>query len=218
MKYSLIIITALVLILFSVYLILQKNALEDEENNEQIRPIRFSRETPQGWTDSPSLSLIPDTAISGFANGKVFEAKSVFFEPLFGKWSMVISDKDLESPLNIITGAQSINIRLDEKPDVNKIIQKDLSYGGGYFQIMRKDNPEETVSWNSENTYIIKFTEWEAREWDPQGDLFQYAGRASGKIFISYTGCDSGNFDDAFVAGTFTDAVIRYLGEPELEY
>lgn len=177
-----------------------------------------TRQTPEGWTDKPSLDVIPDEPVKGMANSVPFEANAVYFEPVFGKWSMIISDGVLDSPTGFIMQAQSINVSLPELPEKGKIIEKDMEYGDGYFHIRKKDDPEEFTSWNSNNAFIIEFTEWELNEWDPEKDMFQVAGKASGRIYISYQGWDSGDFDDSYAAGTFTDAVIRYMGEPELEY
>ncbi len=170
------------------------------------------------WTAEPALELIPDAPIKGMANGTPFEGKTVYFEPMFGKWTMVISDGELSSPTGFVSDAQSININLPELPEAGKTIRKDMDYGDGYFQIRKKDDPESTTSWNSDNAFIVKFTKWEICEYNPEGDMFQVAGKASGMVFVSYKGWDTGEFDNSFAAGTFTDAVIRYMGEPELEY
>ena len=192
------------------------------KKEQPVKPVPEKEPAPAEvkleWTAEPALELIPDAPIKGQANGAPFEGKTVYFEPLFGKWNMVISDGTLETPTGFLSNAQSINISLPEPPEAGKVISKEMNYGDGYFQITKKDNPEETTSWNSDNAFIVKFTEWEVQDYDLEGEMFQVAGKASGMVYVSYKGWDSGDFDNSFAAGTFKDAVIRYMGEPELEY
>lgn len=169
------------------------------------------------WTDNPTVEMIPDTPVKGEANGAEFIAADIYFEPRFGDWRMVITDKKLPAPDSMSSGGQSINIDMPEEPQAGSIFTKSLEYGNGYFQINKRDNPEETTSWNADNAYAIEITHWEADEYDPDGELFQLAGKASGKVFVVYSGEGWEGFDNSWAAGTFTDVPVRYLGEPDLD-
>lgn len=163
-----------------------------------------------------TLDMIPDSPIKGGANGVEFIAQAIYFEPLFGQWCMVISDTALSSPTGILTEGQSVHIYLSESLEAGMVYSKELSYGDGYFQI-RKQNDSSTTSWNADNAYILMITKWEVGAYDPEGDLFQLAGKASGKLFIIYSGEGMDDFENSWIAGTFKDVPVRYMGEPDFE-
>ena len=165
------------------------------------------------WTAAPTLDAIPDGAIKGMANGVPFEVKSVVIQPSFGKWSIKLWDKELKRPTGIAMGGQSINLSLPPGQIAAGFKRvKALKYGDGYFQIRKDPKTDKTTSWNAKNAYAIEITKWDVKPHDPKGRIFQYAGRASGRIAVVYKGY--GDFKDSYAAGTFTNAVVRYMGKP----
>ncbi len=164
------------------------------------------------WTDAPTLESIPSKPAQGEANGKPMKIETVVFEPSNDAWRLILSDKRFDSPTAIMMGGQSVNISLTEEPAAGRTMTRKAEYGGGYFQINKVDNPSETTSWNGTNSWVIQITKWEVKPYDPAGEMFQEAGKASGRVVVVYqAGAD---FKNSWVAGTFEDATVRYMGKP----
>jgi hypothetical protein len=169
---------------------------------------------PYAWTEAPTLETIPLVPAAGMANGKPMGVTTVLFEPGTSAWKLVLSDKALEGPTGLITSGQSVNIDLPEAPAAGKNWTRKMEYGAGYFQINNDPaNLEATTSWNADNAWVIEVTKWDVKPWDEAGPLFQEAGKASGKISVCYKGDPTG-IQSSWIAGTFTDAVVRYMGKP----
>ena len=165
------------------------------------------------WTETPAVMQIPATPLSGMANGRPFSAASVVFEPGSDQWRMIIRDQPLTDPTAVLTGGQSINIDLPEFPTTGANFTRPMEYGDGYWQIGNDPaNPESTTSWNADNAWALEITNWQAADYDESGSLFQNAGTASGKIAICYKG--GGSIQNSWVAGTFENATVRYMGKP----
>ncbi|MBW2276284.1 MAG: hypothetical protein JRF63_02260 [Deltaproteobacteria bacterium] len=165
------------------------------------------------WTETPAVTQIPVTPLSGMANGKPFAAASVIFEPGSDSWRLIIRDQPLSEPTAVLTGGQSINIDLPEFPATGANFVRPMEYGDGYFQIGNDPaNAESTTSWNADNAWALEITNWQASDYDSSGSLFQNAGVASGKIAVCYKG--GGSIQNSWVAGTFENATVRYMGEP----
>jgi hypothetical protein len=169
---------------------------------------------PYTWTETPALETIPQMPAAGMANGKPMGVAAVIFEPGTTAWKLVLADKPLDSPTGLITSGQSVNIDLTEAPIAGKSWTRKMEYGAGYFQINNDPaNPEATTSWNASNAWVLEITKWEVKPWDAAGPLFQEAGKASGRIAVCYKGDPTG-IQSSWIAGTFTDAVVRYMGKP----
>jgi hypothetical protein len=184
--------------------------------------LTFSAEAPAGpgFTAAPTFEKIPRGPIKGAANGRPFEAKAVYFEVNFGKWDMVIADQPLDKPTGFLKNAQYVNLTIPEPPAAGTKFTRKMAYGDGFFQIMQeKPDPTKTTSWNSENAWVVEFTKWDAKPYDKNGSMFQQGGAASGRVYAVYKGSDdAGRIKSSWVAGEFTDAPIRYMGEPEFKY
>jgi hypothetical protein len=166
------------------------------------------------WTEAPTLETIPLVPAAGMANGKPMGVAAVVFEPGTTAWKLVLADKALEGPTGLITSGQSVNIDLPEAPAAGKNWTRKMEYGAGYFQINNDPaNAEATTSWNADNAWVLEVTKWDVKPWDANGPLFQEAGKASGKISVCYKGDPTG-IQSSWIAGTFTDAVVRYMGKP----
>ena len=165
------------------------------------------------YSENPTLALIPPGPIKGEANGKPIEIKAVVFEPTSnGNWIVQLCEDPFADPTQVLWEGEYVYFELPESPAGNKIIAKPMEFGGGFFQIEKPDEPGEKTSWNAENAWVIEIIDWEAKPWDPEGDVFQTAGTASGRVAVCYQGY--GDFKDSWVAGNFDRAVIRYMGEP----
>lgn len=169
---------------------------------------------PGAYTEKPNAQFIPEGPITGSANGAKFECAQVVVEPSLGKWSLNILSSKLEKPLGFSDfNSESVTITLPGHPETGKVFQKDMKYGDGYFQVKDGDG---TTSWNASNSYYVEFTKWDAKEYNKKNGMFQVAGKASGKVYVAYKG--GGSFKESVVAGTFEDAIVRYMGEPEFKY
>jgi len=168
------------------------------------------------YTESPGFHKIPKGPVRGIANNKIFEAKTIIFRHRFRKWSLEIWDtkiSNLLSPLSPPDPAQHIKINLSEEPALGKTMTKPMSMGHGWFQIQKIEEPAETISWNSENTWVLDITKWDRRPWDQNGDIYvQQLGTASGRVYVSYRG-NEGSFGNSGVAGEFKNAYIIYERE-----
>ena len=180
----------------------------DVGTKKDVPPVNFS------YTESPTIAMIPESPIRGEANGKPFEVKTVVFQPGRGEnWDLYLLDTKLEDPLDVLLEGQYIAIQLTERPGAGVTMTRPLDFGDGLFQIGEIDTPEETTSWNSPNAWAIEITQWDVRPWNPDGEIFQVAGTAAGKVAVCYQG--SCGFADSWAAGTFTNAVVRYMGPPK---
>ena len=173
---------------------------------------------PKKWeyTESPNLGMIPPEPVKGMADGRPLEIKSVIFQPFFDNWSMELCDTAPEEPLDIGFSTEYIKIDLPRDIKVGSVFIHPMEWAGGdsLFQIKKKDE-EGTTSWNSNAAWAIEITQWDVKPFDQEGDIFQEAGVASGRVYICYQG--SAGFLNSGVAGVFHNAVVRYMGDPEWE-
>ncbi|MEM9069923.1 MAG: hypothetical protein AAGE52_15530 [Myxococcota bacterium] len=167
------------------------------------------------YTESPTAESIPNSPAMANANGREIEIKTVVFQPRFNSWSMTLTTAELDRPTGILpAGAESINLTdLPQELAAGTFTHSIDESGGGYFQIKKIDDPESTTSWNTRLAYVLEITEWNGQPYDPEGRLFQEAGTASGKVVAVFRGREGG-FANSWVAGTFEDATVRYMGKP----
>lgn len=181
-----------------------------------------SRKIAEGYgmtfSETATDEIIPALPIRGFANGEAFQAQTVAFaQGTSRKWRLEISDYVFD----VLKGVgyaryeqkdlQTIYINLPQEPAVGKKLSKDMSYGGGYFQIKTSPSSSETTSWNTSIAYAIEIASWnkEASVDGPCGN--PDVGRASGKLYISFKGSGLG-FTNSWVSGEFKDVPIIYCG------
>ncbi len=169
---------------------------------------------PYQWIDKPVIDTVPQAPLGGMANGRPFNTQAIVIEPIGDKWKMKIHDKPLEAPTSLIMGGQALTIDLPFHPGVGAKFTREMAYGDGYFQISNDPtNLEATTSWNAENAWAIEITKWEVADYDPDGDLYQMAGTASGRIAVCYKGNPTG-IQNSWLAGDFEDVTVRYMGKP----
>ena len=181
-----------------------------------------SRKIAEGYgmtySETATDEIIPALPIRGFANGEAFQGQTVAFaQGTPGKWRLEISDHVFD----VLKGVgyaryerkdlQTIYINLPQEPMVGDKLGKDMSYGGGYFQIKTSPSSNETTSWNTSIAYAIEIASWNkgASIDGPCGnpDL----GSASGKLYISFKGSER-SFTHSWVSGEFKDVPIIYCG------
>lgn len=167
------------------------------------------------YTEELSADVIPNSPVTAMANGRPIEIKTVLFQPRFNEWGMTLSTAELDRPTAILAGMkEAVNLSdLPQEMGVGTYTHGIDESGGGYFQIQKIDEPERTTSWNTNTAYHLEITEWTAGDYDPEGSMFQEAGRASGKVVAVFRGRE-GSFANSWVAGTFENAVVRYMGRP----
>ena len=172
------------------------------------------------YTETPTLGTIPAWTVRGKANGEPFQAKTIIFSPFVSKWRLQIIDTEVD-PLKGIAIArldkpeiQVINIDLPNEPKDGDVMKKEISFGGGYFQIKTSPDSRGTTSWNTDNAWIIQITEWEKKPWIEGEGTFQQVGKASGRLYVSFKGSEQG-FRNSWISGTFEDAAIVYYGKPQ---
>ena len=182
-----------------------------------------SRRIAEGYgmtfSETATDEIIPALPIRGFANGEAFQGQTVAFrQGTSGKWRLEISD----TAFDVLKGVgyarfeqknlQTIYINLAQEPAVGNKLGKEMSYGGGYFQIRTSPSSKETTSWNTSIAYAIEIAGWnkEASVDGPCGnpDL----GSASGKLYISFKGSEL-SFANSWVSGEFKDVPIIYCGK-----
>ncbi len=164
------------------------------------------------YTEAPTIDKVPATPPEGLANGRPLKIQTVLIQPGLGGWDLVLLERKMDKPTDVGGGGQSVNIELPERPIKGKLYTHKMSYGGGYFQI-GKTKVDDTTSWNADNAWVLRFGEFAAKPYDPKGEMFQVAGKAAGKIAVCYKAAS--DIKASWVAGTFTDAIVRYMGKPE---
>ena len=167
------------------------------------------------WTTTPTLEGIPATAVTGEVHGATFPVAQVVFEPTRRGWSVVLLERPLPDPAAPVSGMRFLRVDLPAEPAVGVVQQRALALGGAMFHVDIPDEPGSFTMWNADNAWVLELTEWNVRPWDPAGPEVQPAGRAAGRLAVCYRG--GGAFRNAWVAGTFEDALVRYTGEPRFE-
>ena len=194
--------------------------LQQEAPREEIQRIAPEPEkvvsAPKefSFTDTPTLAMVPEGPVRGEVNGETFTVKTIILQPGYGgKWDIYLMEEKMEDPTDVMMEGQYFDLQLNKGPGAGVTMDHPMEFGDGFCQTRKIKNPDETTSWNSDNAWVLEITEWDVKDWDPDGDIFQVAGTASGKVAVCYKG--SCGFADSWAAGTFTGAVIRYMGKPD---
>lgn len=169
------------------------------------------------YSETATDEVIPALPITGVANGSGFQARTVAFaQRTQGKWELLISDYEFD----VIKGEgyarsekkdlQVIHIDFPNEPQAGRKYTREMSYGGGYFQIKHPQDSDETTSWNTSIAYAIEIEKWlkDATVGEPPC-ANPDTGTASGKLFISFKGSEEGPYN-SWVSGEFRDVPIIY--------
>ncbi|MCA9558491.1 MAG: hypothetical protein H6704_11725 [Myxococcales bacterium] len=166
------------------------------------------------WTETPTFEGIPAAPAGGMVNGKPFPVVTVLVEPGLKGWKIAFHDQPLKRPTGLIVGSHHLDLHLQgDTPAVGSKYEKKMTFGGGYWQVPKPgDDSGGATSWNASNAYVLEFTQWDVKPYDPEGPVFQEGGTASGRVAVNYKG--SGDFQNSWLAGTFENATVRYMGKP----
>jgi|GEM_PF-3374836 len=167
------------------------------------------------WTESPTLEAIPDAPVAGEVHGAPFPVAQVLFETGRHEWRMYFLEKPLPDPTAAIEGMRFLRVNLPSDPAVGSVQQHPLAYGGALFYVDVPGAPGDFTLWTADNAWVLELTEWNVRPWDPAGPEVQVAGRAAGRVAVCYRG--GGNYRNAWVAGRFAGAIVRYTREPRFD-
>jgi hypothetical protein len=174
-----------------------------------VGPSRFQ------WTRTPTPAGIPAAPVSGEVHGKPFPVAQVVFEPSRRGWTVLLLERPLPEPTAAVSQMRFLRVDLPAEPAVGQLQQRALAPGGALFQVELPDDPASYTLWTADNAWVLELSEWDVRPWDPAGPAIQVAGRAAGRIAVCYEG--GGDFRNAWVAGSFAEALVRYTGEPRFE-
>lgn len=188
-----------------------KQESKKEEPKKEVIPITSTFK----FTLEPTLEMIPDEPVQGAANGEGFNPKAITIEPKFNSWYIILYENPLESPESTFPEGQYLNVELPKAPKPGEVLTRENATGGGWWQMKSSDDKTQLTSLNASHAYVIQFTEWELKKWDPKGPNVQIAGKASGKLAVCYQGFS--DYKDSWVAGTFKDVPVRYVGKPDIK-
>lgn len=166
------------------------------------------------WTETPTFEGIPAAPVGGMVNGAPFGVVTVLIEPGLKGWKIAFHDQALKRPTGLIVGSHHLDLHLQgDTPAAGSKYEKKMSFGGGYWQVPKPgDTGGGATSWNASNAYVLEFTQWDVKPYDTEGPVFQEGGTASGRVAVNYKG--SGDFQNSWMAGTFENATVRYMGKP----
>jgi len=167
------------------------------------------------WTETPTLEAIPDAPVAGELHGAPFPVAQVLFETGRHEWRMYLLEKPLPDPTAAIEGLRFLRVDLPSDPAAGSVQRHPLAYGGALFHVDVPGEPGDFTLWTADNAWVLELTEWNVAPWDPAGPEVQVAGRAAGRVAVCYRG--GGNYRNAWVAGTFAGAIVRYTREPRFE-
>ena len=168
------------------------------------------------YSETASDEQIPALPLRGLANGKAFTAKVIaFYQGLEGKWRLEISDHDYDVLKGVASGRlerkdmQTIYINFDKEPAAGQVLEQEMAYGGGMFQIKKSEDSLDTTSWNTSLAYAIHVDSWEKEASGEKPCSKRDLGSASGKLFISFKGSEF-SLENSWVSGEFKDIPIVY--------
>lgn len=188
------------------------------------------------YTPKPLFDLIPAQPVVGRLNGQPWPVAAVVFEPKGDHWTMNFYDKALARPTGLARGTFPLTLDLSGLPGEGVKLERALSTGGSTWKLPapprsapkkspKKGKKAEVVAapppagpstWRTRSAYVLEFTTWQAAPFDAKKPAFQVAGKASGRIAVVYEGRDGKQH--AWVAGTFENALIRYMGQPTVAH
>lgn len=202
--------------------------LTDKTEDELLTESLANKDVPiadgygMTYTEIPT-DTIPHWTPRGVANGEAFQAQTIMFrQDHFPDWRLSISDRRFD----VLTGAgiersthkdlQTIYIDLPYEPTTGSIFEKEMSYGGGIFQIKTSPSAFETTSWNTSIAYYIEITNWNKgpSSGTSCNSMQALIGTASGRLYISFQGSEY-TLENSWISGVFEDVPIVYCGKKE---
>ena len=172
------------------------------------------------WTKTPRLEDIPEGRIRGVIDGKPFTAGWVCVQPgLYRSWRINISrKKPVGGPLGLTYGVEFATIYLSDPPEEGGEQQRAMAPDEKGFVFLVDDSSggekkkAEGEKWHSSCAWAVEITSWEVKDWDPEGEMGQLAGEASGRLALTCEAEDG--VERSWLAGEFEHAPVRYMGVP----
>ena len=173
------------------------------------------------YTETPTKDEIPSWTPRGVANGEPFQAHTILFRQLeFPKWVVEISDRKIDAVKGPAYARfeyqdiQTIYLNLSREPTAGEILEQNMSYGGGIFQIKTSPSAIATTSWNTSIAYIIEITSWNKKPSGKGSCGNADIGTASGRLYINFKGSEF-TFNNSWLSGVFENVPISYCGISE---
>lgn len=174
--------------------------------------------------EAPSLDLAFDSAIKGEANGVAVELPRVRVQGDDQGWYLMLEQETPSATPGTGEsgpryGWNQFHIAFTAAPASKKTMSRLLATGDGFFQVSdptKADNGtgSSAINWQrSKNTWSIEFTKWEVAPDASKGGVEQKTGKASGRVVLMVKDAGAG-VKDSWVAGTFTDVPVSYVGSP----
>ncbi len=146
--------------------------------------------------------------VKGTLRGRPILPITMRFEYRFGTWHFTANNahgSHLTTQLLVApaVGAVSVARAAGPKANCNAFLTTE-------------DNPAEKMSSDAvgSGAHWIAIERWDVKPWDKSKGSTQYAGYASGRVWIDMPGSEGKN-EDSRVAGVFEDAVVTYEEEPK---
>ncbi|MCB9525157.1 MAG: hypothetical protein H6702_17530 [Myxococcales bacterium] len=191
------------------------------------------------FSEKPTFASIPDKPVVGRLRNAAFDIQQVVLEPVGDAWQIQFHDAKLAHPTALARDSHPLVVTLDgELPQPGKRYERELAEGGAEWLLPPMDAapaqpaagrklkkgeaapPSAAASaaagpttWRPDIGYVVEITRWEAKPYDEGGPAFQDAGLADGRVALVMRG---GGLPEAWVAGTFQDATVRYMGKPRV--
>jgi len=166
------------------------------------------------WISSQDFSLMRRYSLNaptGFRNGNEFTPKGVWVERRESGWFLVLNEKALDYPTQLIYSGERIEIPLTGDPSGQYQIQVERSQSEATWRVPSSPLPGKTSKWESKSDFSLELLQWSIKSYDTKGPVFQEAGKASGRLMIQFID-DKGV--QGWVVGKFEDVLVRYMGNP----
>ncbi len=167
------------------------------------------------WTDQPDLAKVPRDRVIGYVGGRQFDPKAVVFEHSAEGWALLICERPLPSPSAPVTDGVFLRVMLPGDPlsKPGGEVGAPLGPGNGFWRVTDPDDPTQTTNWYAKNAWKLSIGSASLKPYNRKGPAAQVVGTAAGKLAVCYLG--SRRLPNAWVAGTFNEAVVRYLAPPK---
>ncbi|MFO0640877.1 MAG: hypothetical protein U0183_16770 [Polyangiaceae bacterium] len=179
-------------------------------------PEYLEKAPPPKRVEHPGESDVPLVPAFGSTEGYRFDAKMVAFDAKPSGYTITVLGRPLRDNQAFFP-TRAPSFYLDTKGvkiEAGTVLAARLGHGTGlWFQTINERGA--THSFAARASYYVKIDTWDAEPFD--GKTWRVAGRASGKLFFFVEGHNCMNppcFAGAAVAGTFTNAPIRYFSAP----
>lgn len=160
------------------------------------------------WTKTPKVASAPAKPAVGYVTGRPATVKRVEFIYELGRWRLVAQFEPREGEAE----GGRLTIDLPALPQEGVAVERPLRPGGGTWRITDPEEPSQLTDWGPPVGYQVRLSTRAVTKYRASGPREQEVGTVSGRLAVVLQG--SRRFPDAWLAGTFTDAKVRYLEPP----